>query len=78
MIPMYLPRDAGVLLVLDISSLWIFYGLKLEGLHPFTSTATAVEDITALQSGKIGKGLNNFLTDEVIGKGKVKEVFGRG
>ncbi|RDB19541.1 Nucleolar protein 58 [Hypsizygus marmoreus] len=47
--------------------------LKLKALHRFTSTATAVEDITALQSGKIGKGLKKFLTDEVIGKGKGKE-----
>ncbi|KAF9464277.1 hypothetical protein BDZ94DRAFT_1289429 [Collybia nuda] len=47
--------------------------LKLKALHRFTSTATAVEDITALQNGKIGKGLKKFLTDEVIGKGKGKE-----
>jgi len=47
----------------------------LKGLHRFTSTATAVEDITALQSGKIGKGLKKFLTDEVIGKGKGKEAL---
>jgi nucleolar protein 58 len=32
-----------------------------------------VEDITALQNGKIGKGLKKFLTDEVVGKGKGKE-----
>ena len=73
MIPLYLPRDVGVVLILDIFYLWIFYRLKLKGLHRFTSTATAVEDITALQSGKIGKGLKKFLTDEVIGKGKGKE-----
>lgn len=47
--------------------------LKLKALHRFTSTATAVEDITALQQGKIGKGLKQFLTDEVVGKGKGKE-----
>ncbi|KAG5650013.1 hypothetical protein H0H81_001078 [Sphagnurus paluster] len=47
--------------------------LKLKALHRFTSTATAVEDITALQNGKLGKGLKQFLTDEVIGKGKGKE-----
>ncbi|KAF4574548.1 NOP5/NOP56 family protein [Pleurotus pulmonarius] len=47
--------------------------LKLKALHRFTSTATAVEDITALQKGKLGKGLKQFLTDEVIGKGKGKE-----
>ncbi|KAF8164870.1 Nop domain-containing protein [Crassisporium funariophilum] len=47
--------------------------LKLKALHRFTSTATAVEDITALQNGKVGKGLKQFLTDEVLGKGKGKE-----
>ncbi|KAJ8517368.1 hypothetical protein ONZ45_g5450 [Pleurotus djamor] len=47
--------------------------LKLKALHRFTSTATAVEDITALQKGKLGKGLKQFLTDEVVGKGKGKE-----
>jgi nucleolar protein 58 len=47
--------------------------LKLKALHRFTSTATAVEDITAIQNGKLGKGLKQFLTDEVIGKGKEKE-----
>ncbi|KAG6829685.1 Nucleolar protein 58 [Tricholoma furcatifolium] len=47
--------------------------LKLKALHRFTSTATAVEDVTALQNGKIGKGLKQFLTDEVLDKGKGKE-----
>lgn len=32
-----------------------------------------MEDVTALQNGKIGKGLKKFLTDEVVGKGKGKE-----
>jgi len=50
-----------------------FSSLKLKALHRFTSTATAVEDITALQKGKVGKGLKKFLTDEVLGKGKGKE-----
>ncbi|KAF8650964.1 hypothetical protein AX16_005000 [Volvariella volvacea WC 439] len=47
--------------------------LKLKALHRFTNTATAVEDITALQKGKIGKGLKKFLTEEVVNKGKGKE-----
>ncbi|KDR74476.1 hypothetical protein GALMADRAFT_250447 [Galerina marginata CBS 339.88] len=47
--------------------------LKLKALHRFTSTATAVEDITALQTGKLGKGLKQFLTTEVLEKGKGKE-----
>ena len=32
-----------------------------------------MEDISAIQNGKIGKGLKQFLTDEVLGKGKGKE-----
>ncbi|KAH7930054.1 Nop domain-containing protein [Leucogyrophana mollusca] len=47
--------------------------LKLKALHRFTSTATAVEDLTAVQSGKLGKGLKKFLTEEVVEKGKGKE-----
>ncbi|KAK7061314.1 hypothetical protein R3P38DRAFT_3383539 [Favolaschia claudopus] len=47
--------------------------LKLKAIHRFHSTATAVEDITALQSGKLGKGLKDFLTEEVVNKGKGKE-----
>ena len=49
------------------------YRLKLKALHRFTSTATAVEDISSLQNGKLGKGLKKFLTDEVLDKGKGKE-----
>jgi nucleolar protein 58 len=45
----------------------------LKAIHRFTSTATAVEDITAIQSGKLGKGLKQFLTDEIVDKGKGKE-----
>ncbi|KAJ7283302.1 Nop domain-containing protein [Mycena rebaudengoi] len=47
--------------------------LKLKAIHRFHSTATAVEDITALQKGKLGKGLKDFLTEEVVDKGKSKE-----
>lgn len=32
-----------------------------------------MEDITALQNGKLGKGLKDFLTEEVVDKGKGKE-----
>ena len=41
----------------------------------FTSTATAVEEITALQEGKLGKGLKQFLSDEIVEKGKGKETL---
>jgi len=47
----------------------------LKALHQFTTTATAVEDVTALQSGKLGKGLKKFLTEEVVDKGKAKEAL---
>jgi nucleolar protein 58 len=32
-----------------------------------------VEDITAMQEGKISKGLKHFLTEEIVNKGKGKE-----
>ena len=47
--------------------------LKLKSLHRFTSTASAVEEITAIQEGKLGKGLKQFLSDEIVNKGKGKE-----
>jgi nucleolar protein 58 len=73
------PQQANKLFVLLIIFVrarlphFIFFRLKLKALHRFTSTATAVEDISAIQNGKIGKGLKQFLTDEVLGKGKGKE-----
>lgn len=42
-------------------------------MHRFTSTATAVEEITAIQEGKIGKGLKKFLSEEIVEKGKNKQ-----
>ncbi|CAE6444799.1 unnamed protein product [Rhizoctonia solani] len=47
--------------------------LKLKAIHRFTSTATAVEDISAMQEGKLSKGLKQFLQDQVVDKGKGKE-----
>jgi nucleolar protein 58 len=47
--------------------------LKLKSIHRFTSTATAVEEITAIQEGKLGKGLKQFLSEEIVDKGKGKE-----
>ena len=52
-----------------------FASLKLKALHRFTSTAAAVEEITAIQESKIGKGLKQFLSEEVVEKGKGKEVL---
>ncbi|KAI0035641.1 Nop domain-containing protein [Vararia minispora EC-137] len=61
-------EKANSLRVLSCSSM-----LKLKALHKFTSTAAAVEEITALQEGKLGKGLKQFLTEQVVEKGKGKE-----
>ena len=47
--------------------------LKLKSLHRFTSTATAVEEISAIQEGKLGKGLKQFLSEQIVDKGKRKE-----
>ena len=51
---------------------FFFSRLKLRALHRFTSTATAVEEITAIQDGKIGKSLKKFLSEEILEKGKGK------
>jgi nucleolar protein 58 len=45
----------------------------LRGLHRFNSTVSAVEEITSIQDGKIGKGLKQFLLDEIVDKGKGKD-----
>ncbi|KAF8338966.1 uncharacterized protein EI90DRAFT_3118027 [Cantharellus anzutake] len=44
--------------------------IKLKAIHRFGSTADAVEDITAMQEGKLSKALQDFLTDEVVKRGK--------
>ncbi|KAG8822399.1 Nucleolar protein 58 [Serendipita sp. 411] len=49
--------------------------LKLRALHRFSSTAAAVEDLTAIQEGKIPKGLKQLLTTEILEKEKEKEVL---
>ena len=45
----------------------------MKSLHRFTSTATAVEEITTMQEGKLGKGLKEFLNKVIVEKGKNKE-----
>ena len=48
--------------------------LKLSAIHRFTNTAEAVEDISAVNEGKMSKSLKKFLTEEIVeGKGKEKE-----
>lgn len=34
-----------------------------------------MEDITALQDGKLGPGLKKFITEQVVNKGKEKETL---
>lgn len=48
--------------------------LKLSAIHRFTNTAEAVEDISAINEGKMSKSLKKFLTEEIVDvKGKDKE-----
>ncbi|GAA5874727.1 hypothetical protein JCM3774_004793 [Rhodotorula dairenensis] len=47
--------------------------VKLQAIHRFTSTASAVEDMTAVGEGKISKTLKKFLTDEIAGNKKLKK-----
>ncbi|OJT13387.1 Nucleolar protein 58 [Trametes pubescens] len=49
--------------------------LKLKAIHRFTSTADAVEEITALQEHKVTKSLKKFLSEEISGKGKGKDTL---
>ncbi|KAH9853861.1 Nop-domain-containing protein [Lenzites betulinus] len=49
--------------------------LKLKAIHRFTSTADAVEEITALQEHKVTKSLKKFLSHEISGKGKGKDTL---
>ncbi|GJJ07695.1 Nucleolar protein 58 [Clathrus columnatus] len=49
--------------------------LKLRAIHRFTSTVTAVEDMTCVQEGKLPKGLKKFLSDEIVNKGKSKDTL---
>ncbi|GAA5992510.1 hypothetical protein JCM11641_001917 [Rhodosporidiobolus odoratus] len=46
--------------------------VKLQAIHRFTSTANAVEDMTAIGEGKISKSLKKFLTEEVTDNKKLK------
>ncbi|BGP33522.1 Nucleolar protein 58 [Rhodotorula toruloides] len=46
--------------------------VKLQAIHRFTSTASAVEDMTAIGEGKLSKSLKKFLTDEISGNKKLK------
>jgi hypothetical protein len=42
----------------------------LKSIHRFSSTADAVEDLTAVADGKLSKGLKRFLVDEIQAKAK--------
>ncbi|EJT50246.1 pre-rRNA processing protein, Nop58p [Trichosporon asahii var. asahii CBS 2479] len=47
--------------------------LKVEAIQRFTSTATAVEDLAAIQDGRLTEGLEKFLVDATGGEGKKKK-----
>ncbi|KAL5527085.1 NOP58 [Sanghuangporus baumii] len=49
--------------------------LKLKAIHRFESAASAVDEISSIQEGKLGKGLKKFLSDEIVEKGKLKETL---
>lgn len=52
--------------------------LQLSAIHRFQSTADAVEGATAVNEGKLSKGLKNFLTEEILekqGKGKSTKLI---
>jgi len=43
--------------------------LKVQAIQRFTSTATAVEDLTAIQDGRLTDTLSKFLVDALGGAG---------
>jgi nucleolar protein 58 len=43
--------------------------LKVQAIQRFTSTATAVEDLSAVQEGRLTDALSKFLVDAVGGGG---------
>ena len=43
--------------------------LQLSAIHRFQSTVEAVEGATAVNDGKLSKGLKKFLTEEILEKG---------
>lgn len=51
--------------------------LQLSAIHRFQSTADAVEGATAVQEGKLSKGLKKFLQDEIVNKGGSAGAKGR-
>lgn len=46
--------------------------IKLESIHRFASTADAVEDVSAIQEGKLSKSLKSFLTSSIQENAKNK------
>lgn len=50
--------------------------LQLKAIHRFQSTVEAVEGATAVNEGKLSKGLKRFLTEEILEKGGSKGVKG--
>ena len=48
--------------------------MKLKALHRFESAAVAVDEISAMQEGKLGKGLKKFLSEEIVDKRKKESL----
>ena len=46
--------------------------LKVQAIQRFTSTATAVEDLTAIQDGRLTDTLSKFLIDAMGGAGEAE------
>jgi nucleolar protein 58 len=74
-LPFVVPLSTSCLMSIPIYLLYYhaIISLKLKAIHRFSSTASAVENITAIQEGKMSKGLKHFLTDEIVNKGKGKD-----
>lgn len=47
--------------------------MKVQAIQRFTSTATAVEDLTAIQEGRLTDSLSKFLVDVTGGSGDAAE-----
>ena len=45
------------------------HSLQLQAIHRFQSTASAVEDITAIQDGRLSASLQEFLPSSIGGSG---------
>jgi len=52
-----------------VVSMGLQYSLKVQAIQRFTSTATAVEDLAAIQEGRLTDSLSKFISEAVGGAG---------